>query len=291
MAEYPGFVSDTSQARSYAVSPARVVNWYPEIVESLPNNKTRIAYYPTPGLALLADCSAIGAGRGAFALDGRQWAVIGASLVEFHSDGTFEEYAGLADDGKPAFLVANSKTPSQIMIASGDQGYIFDSDVNTLTRITGGTLNPGTPIESPGSFDGCRMPAFLDEYLIALTPDSRTMALSQQNDGLDWDGLDTSANLGSADKVKAIIADHEYLYQFGSKRTAIYTNTGNSDFPLAPVPGAFIETGIRAIGSLKRYANTLVYYGENEDGRGSVYMLERVYPPAYFDARRRAGVV
>ena len=70
MSEYAGFCSDTYQARSYSVSPARVVNWYPEIVESLPNNKTRINYYPTPGLVLHADCSALGAGRGGFALDG-----------------------------------------------------------------------------------------------------------------------------------------------------------------------------------------------------------------------------
>ena len=272
--EYESFVADTYQARSYSVSPARVVNWYPEIVESLPNNKTRINYYPTPGLVLLADCSAIGAGRGGFALDGRQWAVVGGSLVEFHADGTFEEYPGLANDGAPAFIVANAKTPSQLMIASGGEGYIFDSAANTLTQITGGVDAEG----APGSFDGCTMPEFLDTYLIALTPDSRTIALSQPNEGMNWDPLDVSANLGSADKVKAIITDHEYLYQFGSKRTAIYTNSGNADFPLVPVPGAFIETGIRAIASLKRYGNTLVYYGENESGGGSVYMLDGFIP-------------
>lgn len=275
MSEYPGMVADTYQARSYSVSPARVVNWYPEIVESQPNSKTRIAYYPTPGLALLADCSAIGEGRGGFALDGRQWAVVGSSLVEFHADGAFEEYPGLANDGAPAFIVANAKTPSQLLIASADHGYIFDLATNVLTEITGGVGADGV---TPGSFDGCRMPEFLDTYLIALTPDSRTIALSQPNEGLNWDGLDVSANLGSADKVKAIITDHEYLYQFGSKRTAIYTNSGNADFPLVPVPGAFVETGIRAIASLKRIGNTIVYYGENESGRGSVYLLDGFIP-------------
>jgi hypothetical protein len=274
MAEYKGFCADTYQARSYSVSPARVVNWYPEIVESF-SGKTTINYYPTPGLALHADCSAIGAGRGGFALDGRQWAVIGGSLVEFFADGTFTEYPGLANDGNPAFIVANAKTPSEIMIASADDGYIFDSAANTLTEITGGVGDDGV---TPGSFDGCSMPEFLDDYLIALTPDSRTIALSAIGEGLNWDPLDVSANLGSADKVKAIITDHEYLYQFGSKRTAIYTNSGNADFPLVPVPGAFIETGIRAVASLKRFANTIAYYGENESGGGSVYMLDGFIP-------------
>ena len=251
------------------------MNWSPEIVESLPNNKTRINYYPTPGLVLHADCSALGAGRGGFALDGRQWAAIGGSLVEFHADGTFEQYDGLANDGNPAYFTSNAKTPSEIMIGSGKNGYIFDSLANTLTQITGGVGDDGV---TPGAFDGCTMPEFLDNYLIALTPDSRTIALSAIGEGLNWDPLDVSANLGSADKVKAIATDHEYLYQFGSKRTAIYTNSGNADFPLVPVPGAFIESGIRAIASLKRFGNTLVYYGENESGGGSVYMLDGFIP-------------
>ena len=166
-------------------------------------------------------------------------------------------------------------------------GYIFDSAANTLTQITGGVDAEG----APGSFDGCTMPEFLDTYLIALTPDSRTIALSQPNEGMNWDALDVSANLGSADKVKAIITDHEYLYQFGSKRTAIYTNSGNADFPLVPVPGAFIETGIRAIASLKRYGNTTRLLRRKRKRRRFGLYARRVHPAAYLDARGRAALV
>ena len=214
-------------------------------------------------------------GRGAFALDGRQWAVIGTALVEFMADGTWTEYDGLASDGNPAFLVANAKTPTQLMIASAGQGYIFDTGANTLVEITGGN-DPNTG--GAGVFKGCVMPAFLDDYLIALNPDSRNIQISQLGDGLDWAGDDFSANLGSADQVKAIITDHEYLYQCGSKRIAVYANTGNADFPFSPVPGAFLEAGVRAIASLKRIDNTLIWYGENEDGRGSVYQAAGFVP-------------
>src|SRR5215472_3840368 len=126
MAPYKGFVGSTYQARSFAVSADRLVNWYPEIVESR-EGKSLINYYPTPGLTLLTDLSALGAGRGAFALDGRQWAVIGGSLVEFHADGTYQQYDGLANDGNPVYIVANAKTPAQLMIASAGLGYIFDT--------------------------------------------------------------------------------------------------------------------------------------------------------------------
>ena len=274
MAEYPGFVSATYPARSYAVSADRIVNWYPEIVESH-LGKSVINYYPTPGLLLVADCSALGAGRAAFALDGRQWAVIGNVLVEFHADGTFEQYPGLADDGAPAFIVANAKTPPQLMIGSGNHGYIFDTGALTLTEITGGVEPDGV---TPGVFNGCAMPAFLDGYLIALTPDSRSFQISALGEGLNWSALDNSANLGSADKVRAIITDHEYLYLFGSKRAAVYANSGNADFPIVPVPGAFIEQGIRARASLQRIDNTLMWYGENEHGAGVVYRAEGFIP-------------
>ena len=262
----------------------RIINWYPEIVESR-QGKSIINYYSTPGLTLVADYSALGVGRGAFALDGRQWAVIGQHLFEFDQFGMIIKYPAdgdpnpvfLALDDNPATITANSKTPPELFITSGGQGYIFDTGANTLTQITGGIIDPGGT-NTPGAFLGASMGAFLDGYFIALTPNSRSFQISQPNDGTAWDALDVSANLGSADKVKAIITDHEYLYLAGSKRMAVYANSGNADFPIVPVPGAFIEAGIRAPFSFQRIDNTLMWYGENEHGAGSVYRANGFIP-------------
>ncbi len=267
----------TYQARSYAVSADRLVNWYPEIVES-GLGKTKVNYYPTPGLALHADTSAlkgITGGRGAFALDGRQWSVIGENLVEFKADGTFKAYPGLGDDGNPAYIVANANTPPQLMVSSNEKAWIFDTGADTLARITGGDPPAGM---GGGAFFGCAMPGFLDDYLLSLTPDSRQFQISQPGDGMTWAAIDVSANLGSADKLKAMITDHEYVYFFGSKRAAVYANSGAGGFPIVPVPGAFIEAGIRAPATLKRYNDSLIWYGENEDGRGSVYIASGFIP-------------
>ena len=285
--EYPGFVAETYPARSFAVSIDRIVNWYPEIVESR-KGKSLINYYPTPGLVLVADTSALGAGRAAFAIDGRQFAVIGRYLVEFDQFGTYAKHPGdtdpspvfLLDDGNPAMIVANSKTPPQLMITSGGHGYIFDLSSNALAEITGGIIDPGGT-NTPGQFLGASMAAFLDGYFIALTPDSRQFQISQLNDGMTWAADDVQENNGSADKVKAIITDHEYLYLAGSKRMAVYANTGpigTSDFPINPVPGAFIEQGIRAPFTFQRIDNTLMWYGENEHGAGCVYRAEGFIP-------------
>lgn len=280
--EYPGFVAETYPARSFAVSIDRIVNWYAEIVQSR-KGKSLINYYPTPGLILISDQSALGAGRGAFALDGRQWAVIGPYLVEFATDGSTTKYprdfdvpqAFLLDDGNPVSIVANSATPTQLFISSGGHGYIFNTGTNILSEITGGTLSDG----SPGSFHGSRMGAFLDSYFIALTPDSREFTISAQDDGLTWSAdVDFNRNTASADNVKAIVTDHEYLYLFGSKRTAVYANTGAADFPLQAIPGAFVEMGIRAPWSLQRIDNTIMFYGENEHGAGVVYRMDGFIP-------------
>jgi hypothetical protein len=274
MAKYAGFVSGAYEARSWAVSADKLVNWFPEIVESK-LGKSTVNYYPTPGLILHCDPSKYGAGRAAFALDGRMWAVIGDSLVEFKADGTFTRYPGLKNDITPAFIVANAKTPTQLMIAASDFGYIFDTGAMTLVPITGG-IDPVTG--SAGVFNGCRMPFFLDDYLGALTPDSRIIQISQLGDGLTWSGIDFSANLGSADNVLAVITDHEYLYQAGSKRIAVYANTGAATFPIQPVPGAFIEQGIDAIASFLRVDNTLMWLGAGEHGSRVVYRAEGFIP-------------
>lgn len=285
---YEGFCDMTYPARSFAVSGDRTVNWYPEIVESK-LGKSRINYYPTPGLTLIADTSALGLGRAAFAIDGRQFAVIGRYLVEFDPYGAYVKHPGdndpnpvfLKDDGRPAQIVANSKTPPQLMIASGGNGYIFDLSNNTLGEITGADWTDEFGVTHKGMFSGASMVAFLDGYFIALTPDSRGFQISQINDGFKWAADDVQFNNASADKIKAIITDHEYLYLAGSKRMAVYANTGpqpTSAFPINPVPGAFIEQGIRAPFSFQRIDNTLMFYGENEAGAGSVYRMEGFIP-------------
>jgi hypothetical protein len=266
------------------VSIDRIVNWYPEVTESK-LGKSVIAYYPTPGLTLIADCSALGKGRAAFALDGRQFAVIGQYLVEFDVFGGWAQHPGqgdtgsvfMTDDGNPAQIVANSQTPTQLMICSGGNGYIFDYGTGVLSQITGGIIDPGG-LNQPGMFYGASMAAFLDEYFIALKPNSRQIQISQPNQGTLWAANDWQINLGSADNVKAIITDHEYLYLAGSKRMAVYANTGAATFPIQPVPGAFIEQGIRAPWSFQRIDNTLMWYGEGEHGAGVVYRAEGFIP-------------
>lgn len=274
MGVYKGFVAGAYEALSYAVSRDELINWYPEKVES-GLGKSAINYYPTPGLILAVDTSALGQGREIFALDGRMFAVIGATFIEFRADGTWDEYPGLVDDGNPAYIVANAKTPSQLMIASATHGYIFDTGTNTFQEITGGFEADGV---TPGQFSGVVMPWFLDGYLGALNPDSRTFQISGINDGINWSASDYSANLGSADLVRANISDHEYVYLFGSKRAAVYANSGNADFPIVPIPGAFIEQGILAPASLKRIDNTLMWLGANEHGAGVVYRADGFIP-------------
>lgn len=280
---YANFVAGTAPARSSAASIDRVVNWYAEAGNKA--GKYPIVYYPTPGLTLVADCSALGRGRGAFAIDGRQFAVIGQYLVEFDVFGTWAQHPGPGDtasvlmaiDDNPATITANANTPPQLFITSGGKGYLYDLGTNVLSEITGGVIDPGG-LNQPGMFFGASMGAFLDTYFIALTPDSKQIQISQPSDGTAWNAQDVSANLGSADKVKAIITDHEYLYLAGSKRMAVYANTGAADFPLQPVPGAFIEAGIRAPYSFQRIDNTLMFYGENEHGAGCVYRMEGFIP-------------
>lgn len=275
MAPYVGFCGPTYQALSPAIAADRCVNWY---AESAPATaKAQVSYYPTPGLIQLADGSAYGAGRGAFALNGRKFAVCGGTFLEFDSAGNITFWGdGLANDGLPVTIVANSRTPSQIMVAAGDHGYLFDTASGAnIQPITGGFEPDGV---TPGAFFGARTCAFLDELLIAQTPNSNNIQISGLNDGINWSALDVSTNGGSADNLVGIITDHEYLYQFGNKRCLVYYNSGNADFPIVPVSGAFIEQGLRARASLKRIDNTLMWLGENEDGGAVLYRAAGFVP-------------
>ncbi|HCE10685.1 MAG TPA: hypothetical protein DEQ40_19155, partial [Oxalobacteraceae bacterium] len=86
--DYEGFIGPAYRSTSLNVSADRVVNWYPEVVPT-GVGKSRVAYFPTPGTAQAVTGTPAGVGRGLYAINGRTFAVIGSSLLEFFADGTF----------------------------------------------------------------------------------------------------------------------------------------------------------------------------------------------------------
>jgi hypothetical protein len=155
-----------------------------------------------------------------------------------------------------AFLTGWNGQP--IMI-DGNQ-YVIQTvtDANNLTVTTAAvppTLTGVVWRAAQGNQVDATTGAFLDGYFIVSrvpTPGfagdpGRQFNISDLNDGYWWDPLMFAVKEGAPDYIRALFADHEELYLFGSETTEIWSNVGDPNFPFQRIGGAFIHEGISAV--------------------------------------------
>ncbi len=183
-------------------------------------------------------------------------------------DGKWSIEGSVAGDGNPAYMIANGVTNAnqQIFISSVNHGYILVPDVTFVDLST-----------LPGFIAG-QGAAFLDNYFVSIIPGTNGFQVSALNDGLTWDPLAVAYMQGQSDNLVNLIADREYLWLFGSRRSEIWYNAGTSPVPFAIQPGAFMECGLGAQASLVQADNTLFWIGQDKRGGLSAWRANGFNP-------------
>lgn len=255
----PGFIGPAYRSQSVNVDDERLLNWYPELVES--TGKARAVYYPCPGRRPWLNLPG-GSIRALFSQDGRAFAVGGGTFYELTISPAYTSYGAVANDGLPATISSNGQAGHQLLITSGGLGYIFDLLTNTLTAITDPDI---LAVVSQGLFD--------DSYFIILDNPSSTFQVSAQEDGTSWNGADVAQRSDSSDNIVALATLHRELWVFGSLTTEVWYNSG-ATFPFQPFPGRLIEQGLGAIASLTLLDNTLFYIGQDRRGARVAYRID-----------------
>ena len=258
---YEGFIGPAYRSRAIAASGDRLINLFPEPLES-GKGKSQAVLYGTPGLAQFADLSSIGhPHRAAWEENGRCFVVVGAYLVEVFSDGTYTSRGAVGNPlpAQPAQIVANGY---QLLIRSGTQGYIFDLNTNTLTHL-GGWLD-GV---------GASGIAMINNYFLASKQNTRQVFFSSFNDGLNWDALDYFEKEGGGDNIATIVSLDRQLWVMGNETTEVWANTPGFDI-FTYVQGAFIQTGCGAQDAVRNFDNSLVWVAKNKGGSAMVMRAE-----------------
>lgn len=260
--KYRAFVGPSYTSQSGNAAIERLVNLYPEAMES-EGAKVRYALYPAPGLEPYSALSASPV-RGMFAQDGRMWAVGATGLFEVTETG-LSAVGAVLQDRYPATFCSNGDGGDQVLVTSGDSAYVLDRTSNVLTL----------------AVTGARVGAFLDGYFLVLDAATSTLAISDLLDGLTWNPTQIAQRSAGADQWQSMIVSHRDLWLFGSESTEIWTNQGLYPFPFAPAQGGLIKMGIAAPFSVAMLDNTPVWLGKNSAGegivcRGNGYGLSRI---------------
>jgi hypothetical protein len=239
-------------ARSVNAADNRMVNLFPEVVPE--GGKEKGWLQRAPGMSLR---TRIGTGpiRGLWAFGEFLYAVSGTKLYRLTTAFSALELGDVSGTG-PVSVTDNG---TQMFIAAGGAGYVYNATTNVFAQVT----DP--------DFPGALQVDYLDGYFVFIEPNSQRVWVTELLDGLSVDPLDFASAEGNPDGLVALIVDHREVWLFGTQSVEVWVNSGNVDFPLERLNGAFNEVGCAATFSVAKLDNGVFWLGADDRGRGIVY--------------------
>ena len=238
------------------------MNLFPEVINGAGvTAKAKIVLRRRPGIALLQTLGD-SPGRGAFAIDGRVFAVAGGSFYELVSTTTAVLRGSFPNSTTAVQMCCNTV---QVLLLADGLLYCFNLASNAFVPVTVGVPSSVASICS------------IDTYFLALSTSSNQFTISTPLDGTTWSAL----NFGSSqepDNAVAIAQCHLYLWIFGQKDLILFQDSGSANFPFTRVAGSQIEQGLAAANSVAALDNTLFWLGADGNGSAVAYRADGLLP-------------
>jgi len=262
----PNWIGGDYVSQSQFADCEQTVNWYTELIES-GAGKSRAVLYRTPGTSLFGTNPDydLKPARGAIEYDGRYFRINGEDVLEVFADGSNRFLGNVLNDGNMAQLASNSA--GQIAIASGGELYII--------TIVDGLL---THIPQSDDFFGAAAVTYGDSYFIVLSANLSQFQISDFNNGMVWSAEDVSGRIPMTDATVNLIYDRGLLWIFSGRQAQLWADTGNNNFPFAPMGSAFMEMGLGAKSSLCQFDNALIFLGQDIRGARMVFKAQGASP-------------
>ena len=247
-------------ARSTNAADNRLINMYPE---STPDGGKTAAYFQrVPGILTYVTLGVTGYIRGMWVVKGVLYAVAGSQLISITTTNTSVIGTGITGTS-PVSMVDNG---TQIFIAANPDGYIYNINTTAFAKI------------NDFDFPGAVTVGYINGYFVFNEPNSQRVWVTELFDGSSIDPLSFASAEASPDNVVALIVDHKEIWIFGNNSTEVWYDAGQPDYPLAPIQGAFLETGCVAPYSVAKMDNSVFWLGTDARGFGMVYRA-RGYQP------------
>lgn len=211
------------------ISVQDCINYYVETVEE-GGARVPKALKGTPGLATF---SSIGseAMRGSHVAAELLYAVSGTALYSVASDGTATSLGTVAGTGHVECSDMRISGGNQIVLVNGTQGYVYNTATSTFAQIT----DP--------QFQAADVVDFLDNFAIFNRAGTAEFFISAIADATSYDSLDFATKESGTENLVTLKVNHGLLYLFGSRRSEVWQNTGNADFPFERINGATFDIG------------------------------------------------
>jgi len=161
---------------------------------------------------------------------------------------------------------------NQLVVTDGPNGYVYDLQTMTFTRI----VNSG--------WLGSTRTGYAGGFFLFSQPNTQNWYISAIEDATSEDPLDFAQAPSSPDNIICPVADHGEAWLFGSASVEPWTLTGGTtvngvaDFPFEQNRGAIMQTGTVAAFSVRALDNTLYWLGRDQQGGGMVWRAQGYQP-------------
>jgi hypothetical protein len=258
-------------ARSLIANAQRCVNLYPE--KNTDDAEVPYTHYPTPGLVTLNDSLGVGEVRGLYtATDGKLFAVIGDKLYFVTDSFGLTLLGSIATSSGHVSMYDNK----EVLIVLDGSTVGWQVPLNTL----------GFSLFAPSNFVGGNQIRYMDTFLLSSTLDANVQA--SDSAATTYTALALATIAGDADRLQILDVVHKECWMFGRRTCEVWSNVGGFPFPLAPIPGVFIQHGIAAISSLAKWGLDIFWLSQDNNGKalvmqGTNYTPQIISTPAIAD--------
>lgn len=162
--------------------------------------------------------------------------------------------ATIVDDGTTVMFATSGNAGDQMLIVGGGFAFCYDLTLNTLAPVVTGATRCG----------------YISSYFVVLDAATSTMKVSESLDGFQWDSTQVYQRQIAGDSWLSMEVTNSEIWLIGSQTSEVWVATGDNDTRFAPNTNVFLEWGIMASASLRRFEQSLVWLGQNKDGAGIV---------------------
>ena len=247
--------------KSFIATRQRRLNVYYDIRSQ--KDKSTFTIYGTPGLSLLAQPTiTTNTLRG----------ILGTPTNLFIvGDGTFQSITSLGPPivaSTPASKLTTSSgyvslatNNTQVLIADGSVGMIYNVASNTLSPIGGSYPN------------NAQTNTFVSSFFIAEEPGTQRFWVSNANDGSTWQGTSFASASAFPGYINAVDSLSDNLLLFCTDHIEFWQDVGATPEPFAPIVSASTTLGLGAVFSRAHLDDGLCFLSINMEGQYQVAQI------------------
>lgn len=239
------------------------VNWIPVVAE-VQGTRTPVMLRGAPGYgAVYAPAGAAGLPvRGAYDADGFCVVVIGQTLYRFDGTGTLTSLGNMPGVGRLSITHNQITGGSQIVIANGTAGYVYNTADGTFAQIT------------DDGFPGAKSVDYIDSYIVGVEPGGRFWFNSALADATSYNTLDRYEAEAAPDKIVGLIVSHSEVIVFGERTMEFFYDSGANTTTFQRRNGTQTEVGAASQFAIVKLDNTVYWLGND----GLIYRLDGYTP-------------